>query len=135
MCRSVAEQAFDVGPHVRGAPRGSLRPGPEAAMLMKFGRLGDPEAFRALCERHQVMVFGVCHRLLGDVDDAKEATTKCFVKLVREAGELRAPVARIGSVEWLFTRPSIWPARDGRVTDLRVRYWRRTVSDEQEAGR
>jgi len=42
------------------------------------------------------MVFGVSHRILGDVDDAEEAAMKCFVRLAHEAGKLRVSVA-----DWL----------------------------------
>ena len=94
--RSVAERPLDIEPDLHGTPRGSLVPEPEAELLTKYGQMGDPEAFRALCERHQDLVFGVCHRILGDADDAEEAAMKCFVRLAHEAGKLKAPVA-----DWL----------------------------------
>ena len=49
---------------------------------------GEPEPFRLLVERHQDRLVGLCRRLLGDPEEARDAAQEVFVKAFRKAGEL-----------------------------------------------
>jgi len=70
----------------------------EAELLVRYSREQDPEAFRALVESHQDMVFAACRRILGNRADAEDATQDCFFRLAHHAHALRAPIAG-----WLHT--------------------------------
>ncbi len=56
-------------------------------------------AFAALVDRHGAMVWGVCHRVLGDVHEAEDAFQATFLILVRKSGTVRVQ----GSLgRWLY---------------------------------
>lgn len=65
----------------------------EAVLLAQYAREQDADAFRALIESHQHMVFAACNRILCNRADAEDAAQDCFFQLARKAGELRAPIA------------------------------------------
>ena len=68
-------------------------PAEESAMLARYAREQDAEAFRYLVEGHQHMVFAVCRRILGNRADAEDAAQHCFLQLARKAERLKAPIA------------------------------------------
>lgn len=58
--------------------------------LRRYADRRDPEAFAALVERYQQMVYTVCLRCLNNHEaDARDATQDTFVKLARSAGLIR----------------------------------------------
>jgi len=50
---------------------------------------GDERAFRLLVERETTRVFRACYRVLGQIDDAEEATQETFVLAYRALGTYR----------------------------------------------
>ncbi len=50
---------------------------------------GAEDAFRILVERHQPMVLRVCRRVMGDLQEAEDATQAVFLVLARKAGSIR----------------------------------------------
>jgi len=70
----------------------------EALLLARYARGQDADAFRALVEAHQHMVYAACHRVLQNSADAQDAAQECFFRLAQKAGELTAPIAG-----WLHT--------------------------------
>ena len=64
---------------------------PDDEALVTGLRQGDPPAFGFIVERHYALVLGVCRRLLGNHDDALEASQDVFVKAYRQIGALTQP--------------------------------------------
>jgi RNA polymerase sigma-70 factor (ECF subfamily) len=54
---------------------------------------GDPEAFAALVKRHEVRLYNVCLRILGDADDALDATQDTFLTALRKLDQFRGDAA------------------------------------------
>jgi RNA polymerase sigma factor (sigma-70 family) len=68
----------------------------DAALLDRYARAADPEAFAALVRRHGPMVYAVCRRRLGQTADAEDAFQAVFLALAKSAGRVRALPA------WLY---------------------------------
>lgn len=60
---------------------------------------GDTGAFTALVEAHQERLLRLCERLLGDVEEARDAAQEVFLKVFRKAGEVR-PLGQVYT--WLY---------------------------------
>jgi RNA polymerase sigma factor (sigma-70 family) len=84
-----------------GLRRQAALPGEDsdAALLSRFARQREEDAFAALVARHGRMVTNVCHRILGDWHAAEDAAQGTFLVLARKAGHLRRP-ALLAS--WLY---------------------------------
>lgn len=54
---------------------------------------GDERAFTILVERHQTRVFNVALRVLGNPEDARDATQDAFVSMLRKLSQFRGESA------------------------------------------
>ncbi|HTY57903.1 MAG TPA: sigma-70 family RNA polymerase sigma factor [Bacteroidota bacterium] len=68
-------------------------------VLAALLRNGDTEAFRTLFDRFRTPVYAYCARMLGDRDEAEDATQETFILALRDASALSAPERFRG---WLF---------------------------------
>jgi RNA polymerase sigma factor (sigma-70 family) len=58
-------------------------------LLHCFITANDPDAFRALVERHGPMVLAVCRTVLRDPNDVEDAFQNTFLALARRAGTIK----------------------------------------------
>src|SRR5258708_18078655 len=86
---------------VRGVVRRFAQDDPpsDAALLIRFARSRDHEAFAELLRRHGPVVLGVCRRLLANSHDAEDAFQAVFLVLSRKADSVR-PAGMVGN--WLY---------------------------------
>jgi len=65
------------------------RTGPAADDWAALARVaeGDGDAFELIVRRHQDRLIGLCHRFLGDRDEALDATQEIFLKAFRHAAD------------------------------------------------
>ena len=61
----------------------------EREMLERFVTTNDPDAFRALVDRHTPMVLAVCRSVLRASHDVEDAFQSTFLALARHAGEIK----------------------------------------------
>jgi RNA polymerase sigma factor (sigma-70 family) len=71
----------------------------DAALLDRFVRLRDEDAFAALVTRHGPMVWNVARRVLADAHAAQDVMQATFLVLARKAASLRHPIAL---ASWLY---------------------------------
>lgn len=61
-----------------------LHQSPNDAELVRRSLLGDLTAFEALVEEYQRVLFTVAYRMLGDYEDARDATQNTFIKVFQK---------------------------------------------------
>lgn len=71
---------------------------PDAELLARVAA-GDTAAFEDLVRRHQDRLLGVCQRLLGDREEARDAAQEVLLKAFRKAGSYR-PRGKVYT--WLY---------------------------------
>ena len=54
--------------------------------LVERSQNGDRRAFSELVRRHQAAVYRSCYRVLGDREDAKDASQEAFIRAYRKLG-------------------------------------------------
>jgi RNA polymerase sigma-70 factor, ECF subfamily len=54
---------------------------------------GHEEAFTVLVERHRARIYNVCLRIVGDPEDASDATQDAFLTAFRKLGQFRGDAA------------------------------------------
>jgi RNA polymerase sigma-70 factor (ECF subfamily) len=87
---------------------------------------GDRTAFGALMTRHERRIYGLCFRMLGNREDAEDATQEAFIGALRRAGSFRGEAA---FSTWLY-RIAV-----NAATDLARRRGRsRTIPLETDEG-
>ncbi len=96
----MAPQAERLLRHIHAlAARTATRSVSDAALLDRFVRRRDEDAFAALVARHGPLVLGVCRRVLGDAHEAEDVFQATFLVLARKAASLRRPDALAA---WLY---------------------------------
>lgn len=95
----------------------------DAELLSRWCDGGDRTALETLIRRHGGMVYGVCHRVLGNHADADDAFQATFLVFVRRANSLDRPEQVAG---WLHA-VSARVARKARATRHR-RHERETTT-------
>src|SRR5262245_10974026 len=71
----------------------------DSQLLTDFLSRRDEAAFAALVRRHGAMVLGVCHRVVGRLQDTEDAFQATFLVLARKASSIR-PREKLPS--WLY---------------------------------
>jgi RNA polymerase sigma-70 factor (ECF subfamily) len=87
--------------------------------LLDLCRSGDPQAFARLVALHEGMVFNLAARLLGDPEEAKDASQEVFLQVFRTLARFEG---RSSLRTWIF-RIVVNQCRN------RQRWWRRRRKD------
>ena len=66
---------------------------PSDEALLAAHLRGDPGAFGRLVTRHERRIYGLCLRILGNREDAEDATQEAFVAALRKASSFRRAAA------------------------------------------
>jgi RNA polymerase sigma-70 factor, ECF subfamily len=67
--------------------------GPSDESLLAAHLKGDPRAFGELVSRHERRIYGLCLRILGNREDAEDATQEAFLAALRKAASFRRAAA------------------------------------------
>jgi RNA polymerase sigma-70 factor, ECF subfamily len=66
---------------------------PSDEALLAAHLRGDPRAFGELVTRHERRIYGLCLRILGNREDAEDATQEAFLAALRRASSFRRAAA------------------------------------------
>jgi RNA polymerase sigma-70 factor, ECF subfamily len=66
---------------------------PSDEALLAAHLRGDPGAFGVLVARHERRIYGLCLRILGNREDAEDATQEAFLAALRKAASFRRAAA------------------------------------------
>jgi RNA polymerase sigma-70 factor (ECF subfamily) len=83
--------------------------------LLDECRQGDPQAFSRLVALHERLVFNLCARLLGDLEEARDVSQEVFLQVFRTLGKFQG---RSTFKTWIY-RISVNQCYNRR------RWWRR----------
>src|ERR1017187_1222314 len=71
----------------------------DRSQIIAVARAGDLAAFEALMRQYERLVLATALRLLGNLEDAQDASQEVFLKLYRNLGKLERP----GNIPaWLY---------------------------------
>lgn len=70
-----------------------MRDDPADDELVRHHLAGDPDAFGALVARHRDRVYRLCLRVIGDADDALDASQDTFLNALRNLERFRGDAA------------------------------------------
>jgi len=62
----------------------------DSALLQRYARKGDADAFAELVRRYAYLVYGTCLRTTGNPQDAEDAAQECFLELAKKAGNINS---------------------------------------------
>src|SRR5947209_5644298 len=80
---------------------------------------GDADAFAALVQEYQKMVFAVAFRMTGSFGDAEDLTQETFLKAFRQLASFRAESKFSTWLCQIAVNLSLnWRAREGRRGDV-----------------
>jgi len=88
---------------------------PDAQLLGAYAGSGDPEAFKALVDRHINMVFSAARRQMTSQHDAEDVTQAVFIILARQAGKFDQHVILPA---WLY-RATLFACHSARKAQTR----------------
>ncbi len=77
----------------------------DRALVQRFVRDGDGEAFATLMNQYADMVFGTCRRVLGNDDQAADATQETFFQFLKDAGRVQGSLG--GWLHQVATRRAV----------------------------
>jgi RNA polymerase sigma-70 factor, ECF subfamily len=100
---------------------------PSDEALLAAHLRGDPQAFGQLVSRHERRIYGLCLRILGNREDAEDATQEAFLAALRKAASFRRAAA---FSTWLY-RIAVNAATDQARRRGRARL---TTLDPEDAG-
>ena len=100
---------------------------PSDEALLAAHLRGDPRAFGELVARHERRIYGLCLRILGNREDAEDATQEAFLAALRKASSFRRAAA---FSTWLY-RIAVNAATDQARRRGRSR---RAALDPEDAG-
>ena len=100
---------------------------PSDESLLAAHLKGDPRAFGELVSRHERRIYGLCLRILGNREDAEDATQEAFLAALRKASTFRQAAA---FTTWLY-RVAVNAATDQARRRGRARL---TPLDPEDAG-
>lgn len=93
----------------------------DAALLDRFARRRDQDAFTLLVERHGPLVLGVCRRTLGHTPDADDAFQATFLALALNTGRVHESLPG-----WLY-RVAVRASRKALRRQVRVEHVQETA--------
>ncbi len=93
-------------------------------LLRRFDKTRDNSAFETLVRRHSRLVWGVCHRILGHIQEAEDAFQATFLVLARDPSKSRRWGSTSGFLYGVARRVSLKArqrgvARAARLGNLR----------------
>ncbi len=100
---------------------------PSDEALLAAHLRGDPHAFGRLVTRHERRIYGLCLRILGNREDAEDATQEAFLAALRKAATFRQAAA---FTTWLY-RVAVNAATDQARRRGRARL---TLLDPEDVG-
>jgi RNA polymerase sigma factor (sigma-70 family) len=77
----------------------TVAPVSDGELLRRFSAQNDQQAFTELVQRHGTLVFNVCKRILGQRQEAEDATQAVFLTLAHKASSLQN---RATAATWLY---------------------------------